>query len=217
MGDASGAQRLQRRGYPAGAGLGTLRAGDPLGQLAAPGEAQGVPRGTQGRLVHRPFTASTTGGRLPAPSVATSASVSSNPRFEGKKGHTQSVDRTSADADASAYDALVLPGGVVNADDLRLDEAAVAFTRAFFDAGKPVAVICHGGWILTDADVLRGRTMTSYKSLKTDLTNAGATWVDEEVVVDDGLVSSRTPDDLPAFNAKLVEEIAEGTHAGQKP
>ena len=136
---------------------------------------------------------------------------------EGKKGHTQSVDRTSADADASAFDALVLPGGVVNADDLRLDEAAVAFSRAFFDAGKPVAVICHGGWILTDADVLRGRTMTSYKSLRTDLTNAGATWVDEEVVVDDGLVSSRTPDDLPAFNAKLVEEIAEGTHAGQKP
>ena len=175
------------------------------------------PIGATRTRTDRPFTASTTGGRLPAPSVATSASVSSNPRFEGKKGHTQSVDRTSADADASAFDALVLPGGVVNADDLRLDEAAVAFTRAFFDAGKPVAVICHGGWILTDADVLRGRTMTSYKSLKTDLTNAGATWVDEEVVVDDGLVSSRTPDDLPAFNAKLVEEIAEGTHAGQKP
>ena len=193
---------------PAGAGLGTLRAGDPLGQLAAPGEAQGVPRGTQGRLVHRPFTASTTGGRLPAPSVATSASVSSNPRFEGKKGHTQSVDRTSADADASAFDALVLPGGVVNADDLRLDEAAVAFTRAFFDAGKPVAVICHGGWILTDADVLRGRTMTSYPSLKTDLTNAGATWVDQEVVVEDGLISSRTPDDLPAFNARRLEELS---------
>ena len=147
----------------------------------------------------RPFTASTTGGRLPAPSVATSASVSSNPRFEGKKGHTQSVDRTSADADASAFDALVLPGGVVNADDLRLDEAAVAFTRAFFDAGKPVAVICHGGWILTDADVLRGRTMTSYKSLRTDLTNAGATWVDEEVVVDKNLITSRSPEDLPAF------------------
>ncbi|MDO5533858.1 MAG: type 1 glutamine amidotransferase domain-containing protein [Propionibacteriaceae bacterium] len=136
---------------------------------------------------------------------------------EGKKGHTQSVDRTTSDADAGSYDALVLPGGVVNADHLRMDADAVAFTRAFFDAGKPVAVICHGGWILTDADVLRGRTITSYPSLKTDLVNAGATWVDEEVVVDQGLVSSRTPDDLPAFNAKLVEEVGEGKHEGQKP
>ena len=97
-----------------------------------------------------------------------------------------------------------------------MDADSIAFTKAFFDAGKPVAVICHGGWILTDADVLRGRTLTSYPSLKTDLANAGATWVDQEVVVDHGLVSSRTPDDLPAFNAKLVEEIAEGRHEGQK-
>lgn len=135
---------------------------------------------------------------------------------EGKNGHKQSVDRTSGDADAGSYDALVLPGGVVNADHLRMDADSIAFTKAFFDAGKPVAVICHGGWILTDADVLRGRTLTSYPSLKTDLANAGATWVDQEVVVDHGLVSSRTPDDLPAFNAKLVEEIAEGRHEGQK-
>lgn len=127
---------------------------------------------------------------------------------EGKKGHAQGVDLVSADADAADYDALVLPGGVVNADHLRMDEAAVAFTKAFFDVGKPVAVICHGGWILTDADVLRGRTITSYSSLQTDLRNAGATWVDEEVVVDDGLVSSRTPDDLPAFNAAMVEAFA---------
>ncbi len=130
-------------------------------------------------------------------------------QVEGKKGHTQSVDLTSADASADDFDALVLPGGVVNADHLRMDEAAVAFTKAFFDADKPVAVICHGGWILTDADVLQGRRMTSYSSLKTDLRNAGADWVDEEVVVDQGLVSSRTPDDLPAFNAKLVEEFAQ--------
>ena len=133
----------------------------------------------------------------------------------GKKGHEASVDQQVADADAGEFDALMLPGGVVNGDKLRMDEDAVAFTKAFFEAGKPVGVICHGGWILTDADVLRGRTLTSYPSLKTDLRNAGAEWVDEEVVVDQGLVSSRTPDDLPAFNAKLVEEIGEGRHERQ--
>lgn len=133
----------------------------------------------------------------------------------GKNGHEASVDQRVAEADAGEFDALVLPGGVANGDKLRMDEAAVAFTRAFFEAGKPVGVICHGGWILTDADVLSGRTITSYPSLKTDLRNAGAEWVDEEVVVDQGLVSSRTPADLPAFNAKLVEEISEGEHAGQ--
>lgn len=135
--------------------------------------------------------------------------------LEGKKGHRADVDLASSSADAGDYDALVLPGGVVNADHLRTDEDSVRFTRAFFDAGKPVGVICHGAWILADADVLGGRTITSYPSLRTDLKNAGATWVDEEVVVDQGLVSSRTPDDLPAFNAKLVEEFAEGVHAGQ--
>ena len=133
----------------------------------------------------------------------------------GKKGHEAGVDQQVADADAGEFDALMLPGGVVNGDKLRMDEAAVAFTKAFFEAGKPVGVICHGGWILTDADVVRGRTLTSYPSLKTDLRNAGAEWVDEEVVVDHGLVSSRTPDDLPAFNAKLVEEIGEGKHERQ--
>ncbi|WP_109473538.1 type 1 glutamine amidotransferase domain-containing protein [Ornithinimicrobium cavernae] len=133
----------------------------------------------------------------------------------GKKGHEATVDLGVTEASASDYDALVLPGGVVNGDKLRMNEDAVAFTRAFFEAGKPVGVICHGGWILTDADVVRGRTMTSYPSLRTDLRNAGADWVDEEVVVDQGLVSSRTPDDLPAFNAKLVEEIGEGQHEAQ--
>ncbi|WP_154793986.1 type 1 glutamine amidotransferase domain-containing protein [Occultella kanbiaonis] len=133
----------------------------------------------------------------------------------GKKGHEASVDVLIADVDAASYDGLVLPGGVANGDALRLDPDAVAFVRAIFDQRKPVGVICHGGWILTDADVVRGRTLTSYPSLRTDLRNAGATWVDEEVVVDQGLVSSRTPDDLPAFNAKLVEELAEGEHAGQ--
>ena len=133
----------------------------------------------------------------------------------GKNGHEASVDEAVSSADASRFDALVLPGGVANGDKIRMDEAAVRFAKAFFEQHKPVGVICHGGWILTDADVVRGRTLTSYPSLKTDLRNAGATWVDEEVVVDSGLVSSRTPKDLPAFNAKLVEEIAEGQHAEQ--
>jgi len=134
---------------------------------------------------------------------------------EGKNGHTQKVDLRSSEADASSFDALVLPGGVVNADDLRMDAASVAFAKAFFEQHKPVGAICHAGWTLIEAGVVDGRTMTSYPSLKTDLRNAGAEWVDEEVVVDAGLVTSRTPDDLPAFNAKVVEEIAEGRHEAQ--
>ena len=128
------------------------------------------------------------------------------------KGDTFSVDRTAAAADAGAYDGLVLPGGVANPDFLRADDDAVAFVRAFFDAGKPVAAICHGPWTLIDADVVKGRTLTSWPSLQTDLRNAGATWVDEEVVVDNGLVTSRKPDDLKAFCAKMVDEFGEGTH-----
>ncbi len=132
------------------------------------------------------------------------------------KGDTFRADRAVADADASAYDGLVLPGGVANPDFLRADENAVAFVRAFFDQAKPVAAICHGPWTLVEADVLRGRTITSWPSVKTDIRNAGATWVDEEVHVDQGLVSSRKPDDLPAFCAKLVEEFCEGKHEGQR-
>jgi protease I len=108
-----------------------------------------------------------------------------------------------------------MPGGVANPDQLRADPDAVAFVRAFFDDAKPVAVICHGPWTLIDAGVVKGRTLTSWPSLKTDLRNAGANWVDEQVHVDQGLVSSRKPDDLPAFCAKVVEEIAEGKHAAQ--
>ncbi|TQL47169.1 protease I [Homoserinimonas aerilata] len=135
--------------------------------------------------------------------------------IEGKNGHSQPVDAVSGDAEASDFDGLVLPGGVVNADHLRMDDASVAFVRDVFAQHKPVGVICHGAWILTEADLVRDRTLTSYPSLKTDLRNAGAEWVDKEVVVDQGLVSSRTPDDLAAFNAKIVEEFAEGRHAGQ--
>lgn len=119
-------------------------------------------------------------------------------------------------ANAHDYDALLLPGGVMNPDFLRMDDRAVEFVRAFFDDRKPVAAICHAPWTLIEADVVRGRTLTSYPSLRTDLRNAGATWVDQDVVVDNGLVTSRDPDDIPAFNRKLVEEIAEGRHAGQR-
>jgi protease I len=129
------------------------------------------------------------------------------------KGDAFDVDETFDSADAGSYDALVLPGGVANPDFLRMDENAVAFVKAFFDAGKPVAAICHAPWSLIEADVVRGRTVTSWPSLQTDLRNAGATWVDEEVVVDNGLVTSRKPDDLKAFCAKMVEEIAEGQHS----
>lgn len=111
-------------------------------------------------------------------------------------------------ANPDDYDALLLPGGVMNPDKLRCDEQALRFVKAFFDAGKPVAAICHGPWTLIDAGVVRGRKLTSYESIQTDLKNAGAEWVDEEVVVDNGLVTSRKPDDIPAFNRKIIEEFA---------
>jgi protease I len=132
------------------------------------------------------------------------------------KADTFPVDKTAKEADASDYDGLVLPGGVANPDFLRMDEDAVRFVRGFFEQAKPVGVICHGPWTLVEADVVKDRTITSWPSLQTDLRNAGANWVDEEVVVDQGLVSSRNPDDLPAFCAKLVEELAEGEHAEQR-
>jgi protease I len=131
------------------------------------------------------------------------------------KAGTYRVERTVTEADPAAYDALVLPGGVANPDFLRMDADAVRFVRAFFEAHKPVGAICHGPWMLVEAGVVEGRTLTSWPSLRTDLANAGATWVDEEVYVDSGLVTSRKPDDLPAFCAKLVEEIAEGEHEKQ--
>jgi protease I len=123
------------------------------------------------------------------------------------------VDTPLENAKADDFDALVLPGGVMNPDNLRRNEWALQFVRAFFESGKPIAAICHGPWTLIDAGVVEGRTMTSYPSIQTDLKNAGAKWVDKEVVVDNGLVTSRKPDDLPAFNGKMIEEISEGVHA----
>lgn len=132
-------------------------------------------------------------------------------------GQSVPVDLTVEAANAADYDALVLPGGVINPDKLRVNEQAVAFVRAFFEQHKPVGAICHGPWTLINAGVVDGRTVTSWPSVRKDLENAGAHWVDQEVVCEQGLVTSRKPDDLPAFNAKLIEEIAEGTHGGQVP
>jgi protease I len=131
-------------------------------------------------------------------------------------GEKFSVDETVDNVDASDFNGLVLPGGVMNPDHLRQNKQAVSFVRKFFDEGKPVAAICHGPWMLAEADVLNGRKVTSWPSLQTDLRNAGAQWIDEEVVVDQGLVTSRKPDDIPAFNQKMVEEFKEGPHPRQQ-
>lgn len=126
------------------------------------------------------------------------------------------VDTTIDQANASDYDALLLPGGVANPDQLRMNAKAVQFVKSFFDSGKPVAAICHAPWTLIEAGVVQGRQMTSWPSLQTDLKNAGANWVDQEVVTDNGLVTSRKPDDIPAFNRKMLEEFAEGSHSRQR-
>jgi deglycase len=129
---------------------------------------------------------------------------------------TVKVDKTAEEVDASDYDALMIPGGVGNPDQLRGDENIVSFVRDFFEQGKPVAAICHAPWVLVEAGVVKGRKVTSWPTLQTDIRNAGGNWVDEQVVVDSGLVTSRKPDDIPAFNEKMIEEFAEGEHAEQR-
>jgi protease I len=131
-------------------------------------------------------------------------------------GDTFTVEKTFSEISADEYDGLVVPGGTVGADKLRGSKEAVSFVHSFFDQAKPVGVICHGPWTLVEADVVKGRTVTSYPTLQTDIRNAGGNWVDEEVVVDQGLVTSRNPDDVPAFCAKIVEEFAEGKHEDQR-
>ena len=131
---------------------------------------------------------------------------------DGNWSNSYDVDKTLDQVSHSDYNALVLPGGVINPDTLRRNEKAISFVKSFFENKKPVAAICHAPWLLAEADVLKGRKVTSYNSIKTDIVNAGANWVDEEVVVDEGLVTSRSPKDLPAFNEKLVEEVYEGKH-----
>jgi protease I len=126
------------------------------------------------------------------------------------------VDVNLKSADQNNYDALVLPGGVMNPDTLRMEPAAIQFVKSFFDSGKPVASICHGPWLLVEADVVRGRKVTSWPSLRTDIRNAGGEWIDQEVVTDHGLVTSRKPADIPAFNRKMIEEFAEGKHTPQQ-
>jgi protease I len=132
------------------------------------------------------------------------------------RGDTMPVDRTADDVTPDDYDGLVLPGGVANPDLARMSPSAVRFVRGFFDRGKPVAAICHAPWMLVEADVVRGRTLTSWPSLQRDIRNAGGHWVDREVVVDEGLVTSRRPDDLDAFCAKAIEEFGEGVHRSQR-
>ena len=130
-------------------------------------------------------------------------------------GDSVTVDVNLKSANPNSYDALMLPGGVMNPDHLRQNPEAVQFVRSFFEAHKPVAAICHGPWMLVEADVVKGRTLTSWPSLRTDIRNAGGNWVDQEVVTEQGLVTSRKPDDIPAFNRKMIEEFAEGKHKAQ--
>jgi protease I len=173
-----------------------------------------APEGTEQVELTEPWEAVSSEGATPELVSTESGEIQAFNHLD--KGDTFKVDRTVEDATPADYDGLVLPGGVANPDFLRMDENAVAFVRGFFEQGKPVGVICHGPWTLVEADVLQNRKITSWPSLRTDIRNAGGNWVDEEVVVDEGLVSSRNPDDLPAFCAKIVEEFAEGKHEGQR-
>jgi protease I len=170
--------------------------------------------GVEESELQSPFDAVTAAGAT-AEIVSTKSGQIQSARADDK-GTTFAVDRTTDQVNVDDYDALVIPGGTKSPDRLRMDKSAVRFVRAFVESGKPVASICHGPWMLVEADVVRGRTLTAWPSLKTDIQNAGGTFVDEEVHVEQGIVTSRKPDDLPAFNRKVIEEIAEGEHTRRK-
>lgn len=173
-----------------------------------------APRGTEEPEFKKPKEAvEAAGGTVTVIGIEASEAKTNNGDLE--PGGTYAVDRAVKDVSANDFDGLVIPGGTVGADKLRADTVIVSFVRSFFEQGKPVGVICHGPWLLVQADVLNGRTVTSYSSIRKDIENAGATWVDQEVTTDQGLVTSRKPDDLPAFCAKIVEEFAEGKHPEQ--
>jgi protease I len=173
-----------------------------------------APKGTEHVELAEPKAAvERAGGRVSI--VGVRRGEATTVRHDLEPGETVNVDAALSEVSVDDFDAVVVPGGTVGADKLRSNAEAVGFVRGFFEKRKPVAAICHGPWVLVEADVVRGRTLTSYPSLQTDIRNAGGTWVDREVEVDQGLVTSRKPDDLPAFTAKLVEEVAEGRHEGQ--
>lgn len=172
-----------------------------------------APEGTEQVELTEPWEAVKNAGGTPELISTDAGEIQAFQHLDRDK--TFPVDKVVSEIGSSEYDGLVLPGGVANPDFLRMNEDTVKFVHSFFDAAKPVAAICHAPWLLVEADVVTGRTLTSFPSLKTDIENAGGEWVDEEVVVDQGLVTSRNPDDLPAFCDKVVEEIAEGKHEAQ--